>query len=814
MSVIERLRSVATSQAPKIKALLDKDARKQLRSAIPIDEFGPDWIRRKNKYIAIIKITDPINRDLFSDEETEVTIESLQSVLNMLQIDDYVQILISSQKIDMEQYLDFHDQKLEPLEINAQYGEEMLRWDEKFRRERLKRSKEFISEYANKARNVPTFFMTIEQDNIEDLDNLVADTIQEMGRGKIGAERLNSREIQKVLYEKLSPQSSRLQPYDDFEITDWNPNSFKRTGGRYYMDDTYYSFYSIKYIPDQVDPGWLDSLIRSTSLNVDLGITSRCVDKAELVKSIDNRIKELESKLAESLPPSMQKITRKKIEGFEELLDEIDKEDENIFEATFVICLKEQTKEDLKKAEKRLKNNLRRLKTSRLIASGPELFWYTLPIAYKNREVEDPASWQMQSDLIASIVPFNNSELNEQIGILIGFNTKNDAPVIYSIWDKEMFPNRNHVILGASGMGKSFFVKSLLFRESYIGEAERIFIIDPEREYSIFPNANVVQFKPGSTHCTNPFHIRTTVVESEREEDEDIIDVRQYLPIKISQMMSFFAWIYPDMTPIERAYLRQAIQGCYRDEAGLDVHDPRPQRLPEEFPTLSHLYERLTEIPAMEEFCIVLRDYVDGIYSSMFNGQTTWDLDAKINVLDIYELTEEDAQKPMMDLLLRLLWEECKADRNEKKIIMCDEAWLLADEKNPQTLEWLGKTAKRFRKYEGCLWVATQNVADFLSVGRFGEYIIDNSHIQTYMSLQENDIERLKNIAKLSDKEFDLLAKKRKGRAIHRAGNIRIDIRSDVSDDEQSILRIKEENEKTKSWKKDQETNKDPEPVT
>lgn len=799
MNAIDRLQSVV----PKIKLWADKEKRKQVRSAIPIDEFGPDWIRRKKKYLAILKITDPINRDLFSDDETEKTIEALQSILNTLQINDYVQILVSSQKIDMEQYLRFHDQKLEPLEINAQYGEQYLRWDEKFRMERLKRSKEFMNEYANKARNVPSFFMTLEQDNQEDLDNLVADVLQELEDGKIGAERMKAKDIQKVLYEKLAPTTSREQPFENFDITEWKPNSFQRRGGRYFMDDMFHSFYTISYIPDEVDPGWLDSLIRANSLNVDISITSRCVDKSELVKSIDNRIRELTGNLHGSLPPSMKKVIQRKIDGFDQLLDEIDKEDENIFEATIVICVKEKTMDDLKKSEKRLRNNLKKLKSRRLMASGPELLWYTLPIAYRNREVEDPVSWQMQADLIASIIPFNSTELNEQIGILIGFNNKNDSPVIYSIWDTEKFNNRNHVILGAAGGGKSFFVKSLLFREIYMGEADRIFIIDPEREYGIFPGANIIQFKPGSTYCTNPFHIRTTVVESEREEDEDIIDVRQYLPLKISQMMTFFSWIYPDMTPVEKSYLRQGIQQCYKEESGLDVNDPRPQRLPEEFPTLGDLNRRLRKIPVMEEFCIVLRDYVDGIYSSMFNGQTNWDLDAKVNVLDIGDLTG-DSQKPMMDLLIGSLWEEVKADKDEKTILVCDEAWLLADERNPQTLDFLGHTAKRIRKYMGCLWVATQNVADFLSVGKFGEAIINNSFIQTYMSMLENDVKKLEGISELSEKELALLRKQRQGRAIHRAGNIRIDIRSDVSEDEQSILKIKREKKKK---------SKNPEPV-
>jgi len=273
--------------------------------------------------------------------------------------------------------------------------------------------------------------------------------------------------------------------------------------------------------------------------------------------------------------------------------------------------------------------------------------------------------------------------------------------------------------------------------------------------------------------------------------------VRQYLPMKISQMMSFFDWIYPNLSPVQRSYLRKAIQDCYK-EYGLDLHDDALQKLPDVFPTLGDLYERIKSVDMMSEFCIVLRDYVDGIYGSMFNGQTNWSLDAKINVLDIWELTTaEDSMKPMMDLLLRSLWEEVKRDRNEKSIVVCDEAWLLADERNPMTLEFLGQMAKRSRKYSSACWTITQNVVDFLSVGRFGEAIIGNSYIKTFMGLDEADLQRLGQIAKLSEQEIALLRKMPQGRGIHQVGNKRVEIQVDISEDEQKILNIKDETKMT-----------------
>ena len=54
----------------------------------------------------------------------------------------------------------------------------------------------------------------------------------------------------------------------------------------------------------------------------------------------------------------------------------------------------------------------------------------------------------------------------------------------------------------------------------------------------------------------------------------------------------------------------------------------------------------------------------------MFNGQTNWDPNKAIKVSDIHELSE-GVQKPMMDLLLKDLWEEVKRDRDEPVGLIC-----------------------------------------------------------------------------------------------------------------------------------------------
>ena len=64
--------------------------------------------------------------------------------------------------------------------------------------------------------------------------------------------------------------------------------------------------------------------------------------------------------------------------------------------------------------------------------------------------------------------------------------------------------------------------------------------------------------------------------------------------------------------------------------------------------------------------------------------------------------------------LLSWCWQQMSADRSEKVMVVCDEAWLLINPDVPQAMSYLRDTEKRARKYSGALAVATQNVVDFL----------------------------------------------------------------------------------------------------
>ena len=111
-------------------------------------------------------------------------------------------------------------------------------------------------------------------------------------------------------------------------------------------------------------------------------------------------------------------------------------------------------------------------------------------------------------------------------------------------------------------------------------------------------------------------------------------------------------------------------------------------------------------------------------------------------------------------------------------MLICDESYLMIDEKVPQSLVYLRNMMKRVRKYEGSLAVISHSVVDFLSdnIKQYGQAILD---IPTYKILMGTDGQNLKETTKLYDlteAEQDLLLAKKRGHALFMAGAKRLHI--------------------------------------
>ena len=128
------------------------------------------------------------------------------------------------------------------------------------------------------------------------------------------------------------------------------------------------------------------------------------------------------------------------------------------------------------------------------------------------------------------------------------------------------------------------------------------------------------------------------------------------------------------------------------------------------------------------------------------------------NFQKLLDLENNKVKELQTLFIIRILKESLRSvrqhnlEQNAHKhiLIVVDEAHLLISEDNVIALDFLFRTMKRIRKYNGSLIITTQNLNDFLSssehLRKKFTAIIDNSQYNFIGGLKQNDINMLSQL--------------------------------------------------------------------
>ena len=151
---------------------------------------------------------------------------------------------------------------------------------------------------------------------------------------------------------------------------------------------------------------------------------------------------------------------------------------------------------------------------------------------------------------------------------------------------------------------------------------------------------------------------------------------------------------------------------------------------------------------------------VTGQDGNLYNGITTIDLSNNLVVFNLQELLFNSSRRlintQMINLLTYLSNEivdnKKKNDNKNKKqnmLIVVDEFHYFIDEDNPTLLKYFGQMARRLRKYNAGIVVATQQPSDLTSsagVLRHASSLFGNCQYQITGMLKDNDVQAIEKI--------------------------------------------------------------------
>lgn len=241
---------------------------------------------------------------------------------------------------------------------------------------------------------------------------------------------------------------------------------------------------------------------------------------------------------------------------------------------------------------------------------------------------------------------------------------------------------------------------------------------------------------------------------------------------------------------MQKAILKQSVIELYnRWNISWDT-DVRKLK-PTDFPVFSDLHKLISDKAdedkaqsVCRDLALLLNDISFGSDSFLWNGHTNIKARSRCVCLDTHSLqgTSDNVKRTQYFNLLGWSWEQMSADRTERVLLICDEAYLMIDPNVPQSLVFLRNVEKRARKYEAGLVIISHSVVDFLApeIKMYGQALLDIPCFKLLMGCDGKNLQETRELYNLTDAETELLESKRRGHALFVIGSKRLHINFEI----------------------------------
>ena len=632
------------------------------------------------------------------------------------------------------------------------------------------------------------YYMAVFGKNVKALLSTIGfmvDSIQGNTNGIIECKVLNRKEVAVFLknYYDSNFDEREVEKLDPKDYLEWIcPDTISFSASKQVINGVTQTGYMLADYPVQVPNAWGRNFFSVPATKVCVKFVPVAQNEAE--KRLDRAIMEMESQASKRGKASTMLEKDQHLETLNELLASIKTGNETLLDTSIFLTVEEENK-------KVLRTQLMRQGFRHADMFGRQIDCFISANVSKRNNIKR-FDRGINSTSFAAMFPFVSDEIQDPKGVYFGVTETEPVFIDFFKRDKEHV-NSNMVVMGKSGSGKSFCVKSIL--SHLASDNTKIFILDPEREYDILArnlNGKVVDVGSAKEGRINPLQVVTSL------EDEDSSGTNVSLATHLQFLESFFKTILDGITNDALEVLNECIKLLY-DKFNItdktDINDLKP----EQFPIMQDLYELVGEEynKATDEYQrnnlkiikVYLNKFAEGGRNSLlWNGYSTITADENFIVFNFQSLLandNNDIANAQMMLIVRWLNNEiiknkdfnAKFKINRKVVVVIDEAHVFIDPKKDVALDFMKNLAKRIRKYNGMQIVITQNIKDFVGTPEIAlksTAIINASQYSLIFSLAPQDITDLvalyEKAGQINEKEQDTIVSNARGSAFFISG--------------------------------------------
>ena len=522
------------------------------------------------------------------------------------------------------------------------------------------------------------------------------------------------------------------------------------------VDNNEIQLVSIKNYPLFIEGGFLDRIINLPNVKASVTIKDS-IEQSKLLNVLNSSFKAVLADYNSSKNISDVNEMQNLMNNYKLLIEQISSNDEKIKEVSVILAIsgsKKEREEILK--EIKLNAELYQIKvdvpTIRQISA-----WQGFELTDKG--FPDYAMY-LPTQTLASAFFFTENYHNDSTGWLLGEDCNYGLPTFFDQFTlTKSRTGHNMSVIGTTGSGKSYLLKLLITNE--FARGTKMFLFDIENELEKLTNRCGGEYIDlSSKSLINPLQIR--YVSTDDDEETSILGKH------LGFLENFFSTAFENISEKELVVLLDIVEKFYkaRGITKKTTLEEFENMTAKDYPIFSDLYaylleeQKKTKTKELERILVnievLLKRMVTGQDGNLYNGITTIDLSNNLVVFNLQELLFNSSRRLINTQMLNLLTylsneivDNKKKNDKQNMLIVVDEFHYFIDEENPTLLKYFGQMARRLRKYNAGIIVATQQPSDLTTnagVLRHASSLFGNCQYQITGMLKDNDIKAIEKI--------------------------------------------------------------------
>lgn len=415
----------------------------------------------------------------------------------------------------------------------------------------------------------------------------------------------------------------------------------------------------------------------------------------------------------------------------------------------------------------------------------------------------------MPADTLAASQPFSCGGVIDSGGTVLGSDASGSMVRVNMMRTASDRANMNAMLEGSSGKGKSRTMKKILLSE--YAQGVRVIYIDPEQEAKHMCKKLSGQYiNAGGTSKVMLCPLQPRALNFDFNDDGDLDGeaVVGVLRSTINHVRGFYQLAF--LTPTSwLPRLDEALVEAYRRH-GLTYDTPFAEIDFDDYPSMDELAGVMSELagktPDAEEARIFKELSIqtstggkDGLFGNLWSGETNVKLTGDFIVFDINSLmsgnVSEAARNAQIYNVLSFVWGEvCMARVSGKPLrLVVDEAHMLLGSQastssdaamSPIAASLLSMIARRARKYNCGLMLATQQLSDFLApaIRSYAKVLVEGATYKFIFGTDE--IEPVRELLRIPGPLANRIPEYGKGKCLLKAGSCVCELQVEATESE------------------------------